>query len=61
MKNHQFPYETFIQNSTLEYLKHNGWNKSPKVKELHEHGVDIRVQNNNFSRYWLIEVKLMTF
>lgn len=49
--------ETFVQDSLIEYLKDNGWGKSLKGAELWEHGVDIKVRNDKFARYWLIEVK----
>lgn len=49
--------ETFVQNSLIKYLESNGWSKSLKSAELWEQGVDIKVRNNKFSRYWLIEVK----
>lgn len=49
--------EDFVQNSIIEYLNQKGWSKSLKSKTLKEHGVDIKVRNNKFSRYWLIEVK----
>lgn len=49
--------EDFVQKSLIKYLKDKGWNTSLKHAELWEHGVDIKVRNNRFSRYWLIEVK----
>ncbi len=49
--------EIFVQNSLIDYLKMNGWSKSLKSAELWEQGVDIKVCNNKFSRYWLIEAK----
>jgi hypothetical protein len=49
--------ENFVQKSLIKYLKKNGWSKSLKGAELWEHGVDIKVRNNQFARYWLIEVK----
>jgi hypothetical protein len=49
--------EDFVQNSLIEYLKTNGWSKSLKSAELWEQGVDIKVRNDKFSRYWLIEAK----
>lgn len=49
--------EDFVQNSVIKYLEVNGWGKSLTSKELWEQGVDIKVRNNKFSRYWLIEAK----
>lgn len=49
--------EDFVQNSLIEYLKLQGWSKSLKSAELWEKGVDIKVRNDKFSRYWLIEAK----
>lgn len=49
--------EDFVQGKIIEYLHTNGWSKSLKAKGLKEHGVDIKVRNDKFSRYWLIEVK----
>jgi hypothetical protein len=49
--------EDFVQKTLIKYLELNGWSKSLKGAELWEHGVDIKVRNNKFSRYWLIEVK----
>ncbi len=49
--------ETFVQETLIKYLANNGWGKSLKGAELWEHGVDIKVRNDRFARYWLIEVK----
>lgn len=49
--------EDFVQASLINYLKKRGWSKSLQSKELWEQGVDIKVRNDKFSRYWLIEVK----
>lgn len=49
--------EDFVQGKIVEYLHSNGWSTSLKAKGLKEHGVDIKVRNDKFSRYWLIEVK----
>ncbi len=52
-----FLSEDIVQNQVINYLNQKGWSKNLKAKNLKEHGVDIKVRNNNFSRYWLIEVK----
>lgn len=49
--------EDFVRDSIVEYLTKNGWSKSLVSKGLKEHGVDIKVKNDKFSRYWLIEAK----
>jgi hypothetical protein len=49
--------EDFIQKCLISYLENQGWSKSLQSAELWEHGVDIKVRNNKFSRYWLIEAK----
>ncbi len=51
-----YPYETFVQKSVLDYLKTKNFSIGAS-KELWEHGVDIKVRNVNYSRYWLVEVK----
>ena len=49
--------EDFIQKSVVFYLKEKGWNTSLQNAELWEQGVDIKVRNDKFSRYWLNEAK----
>jgi len=49
--------EDFVQKCLITYLEKQGWSKSLQSAELWEHGVDIKVRNNKFSRYWLIEAK----
>ncbi len=49
--------EDFVQNSLVKYLEKEGWGKSLQSAELWEQGVDIKVRNNKFARYWLIEAK----
>jgi hypothetical protein len=49
--------EDFVQKSVVSYLGGKGWGTSLKSVELWEHGVDIKVRNNKYSRYWLIEAK----
>lgn len=44
--------EDFVQDKIIEYLNQNGWSKNLKSKTLKEHGVDIKVRNNKFSRYF---------
>ena len=49
--------EDFVQRSLIKYLEQKGWSKSLQSAELWEQGVDIKVRNNQFARYWLIEAK----
>jgi hypothetical protein len=49
--------EDFVQNAIVKHLEANGWSKSLQSSELWEQGVDIKVRNNKYSRYWLIEAK----
>ncbi len=49
--------EDFVQRRIVEYLSRIGWGRNLKAKGLNEHGVDIKVRNNNYARYWLIECK----
>lgn len=49
--------EKFIQNSIIEHLSRKGWSRNLRAKGLKEHGVDIKVRNNKYARYWLIECK----
>jgi hypothetical protein len=49
--------EPFVQKCVLKYLAENGWSTSLRAAELWEQGVDIKVRNDKFSRYWLIEAK----
>ena len=51
-----YPYETFIENSVRKYLSESGYSIG-KPKELWEHGVDLKLRNANYSRYWYVEVK----
>jgi hypothetical protein len=56
-KERQIIIEDFVQKSIIKHLELNGWSKSLISKELWEQGVDIKVRNNKFARYWLIEAK----
>ncbi len=53
----RYPYETFIQKMIIAYLEDKGYTKVINASDLREHGVDIKVRNKDYSRYWLIEVK----
>ena len=49
--------EDFVQDAVVKYLANKGWSKCLNSAELWEQGVDIKVRNNNYGRYWLVEVK----
>jgi len=49
--------EDFVQKSIIKYLKKKGWKTSLLSKTGKEHGVDIKVRNDKFPRYFLIECK----
>lgn len=49
--------EDFVQKRVITHLESQGWSTSLKSAELWEQGVDIKVRNDKFSRYWLIEAK----
>jgi hypothetical protein len=57
MKKEPLLRETFVQKRIIEFLFRKGWGRNLRSKGLDEHGVDIKVRNNRFARYWLIEVK----
>ena len=49
--------EKFVKKSIVRWLFRNSWGTNLELGELRDKGVDIRVRNNNFSRYFLIETK----
>lgn len=49
--------ERFIKKAVISWLSRHGWGKNLKSGELSERGVDIRVQHNNYARYFLVETK----
>jgi len=49
--------EKFVKQSIIKWLFRNGWGRNLEVGELRDQGVDIKVRNNKFSRYFLIETK----
>ena len=49
--------EPFVQKKVIDYLALNGWSSNLRKAELTQQGVDIKVKNDKFGRYWLIEVK----
>lgn len=49
--------EDFVKNSIIKYLSRSEWGTNLQFGALHEHGVDIKVRHNRYSRYFLIECK----
>lgn len=49
--------EKFVRRAMRDWLFRNGWGRNYKEKESSEKGVDIQVQNNKWSGYFLIEIK----
>lgn len=49
--------ERFVRRAIINYLARKGWDRSLREKETAEHGVDIKVRNNRYSRYFFIETK----
>lgn len=49
--------EKFVKQAIIKWLFRNGWGRNLEVGELHDKGVDVKVRNNKFSRYFLIETK----
>jgi hypothetical protein len=57
MKEREIITEDFVQKCVVKHLEENCWSKSLQSKELWEQGVDIKVCNDKFARYWLVEAK----
>ena len=57
MKIRKFLREKDVKSATVRYLSRIGYNKYLKVKELREHGVDIKVRHYQYPVYFLVEVK----
>lgn len=49
--------EDFVKNSIIKYLSRSEWGTNLQFGALHDHGVDIKVRHNRYSRYFLIECK----
>lgn len=49
--------EPFIQKAVIKYLEKKGWSRCLQTVDLRESGVDIKVKNNKYERFWLVEVK----
>ncbi len=57
MKKRKIITEPFVQKSVVKYLREDGWSSNLVSKKLRSQGVDIKVKNNKYARYFLIEVK----
>ena len=49
--------ERFVRRAIINYLGRKGWDRGLREKETAEHGVDIKVRHNRYSRYFFIETK----
>lgn len=49
--------ERFVRRAIINYLARKGWDRGLREKESAEHGVDIKVRHNRYSRYFFIETK----
>ncbi len=49
--------ERFVRRAIINYLARKGWDRGLRKKETAEHGVDIKVRHNRYSRYFFIETK----
>jgi len=49
--------ERFVRRAIINYLARKGWDRGLREKETAEHGVDIKVRHNRYSRYFFIETK----
>lgn len=49
--------ERFVRRAIINYLARKGWDRGLREKETAEHGVDIKVRHNKYSRYFFIETK----
>lgn len=57
LKNRKIINEPTVKNSIIQWLSTKGWGRNLKFGEPHEKGVDIRVKNNKYGAYFLIETK----
>jgi hypothetical protein len=49
--------ERFVRRAIISFLARKGWDRGLREKETAEHGVDIKVRHNSYSRYFFIETK----
>ena len=49
--------EVFVKRAVISWLSRQGYSRNLKEKELHEHGIDIKVRHNKYPRYFIVEVK----
>jgi len=49
--------EEFVKRSIIRWLSRNGFGRNLYYGDLHDKGVDIKVQNNRYGVYFLIETK----
>ncbi len=49
--------EDFVKTAIIKWLSRNSWGTNLQFGGLREHGVDIKVRHNLYSRYFFIECK----
>jgi len=49
--------EKFVRRSIILWLRRKGWGRNLEEKPEGEHGPDIRVRHNRYSRYYIVETK----
>ncbi|MFC1571815.1 winged helix-turn-helix domain-containing protein, partial [Candidatus Margulisiibacteriota bacterium] len=49
--------EEYVKRAVIFWLTSHGWGTNLQFGALNERGVDIKVRNNKYPRYFLIEVK----
>lgn len=49
--------EEFVKHSIIKWLSRNGWGRNLEFGDKREKGVDIKVLNNRYAVYFLIEAK----
>lgn len=49
--------ERVVRRAIINFLARKGWDRGLREKETAEHGVDIKVRHNQYSRYFFIETK----
>jgi len=49
--------EEFVKRAVIKWLSRNGWGRNLEFGDLRDQGVDIKVQNNKWPGYFIIETK----
>lgn len=57
MKQNKVLDEEFVKRQIIMWLSNNGWGRNLQYGSLRDKGCDIRVQNNRYGVYFIIETK----